>query len=228
MNPNEIWDFVDRIKEYQNPVKIPKNVQDELDAILKPENADDLRKGVSVSYPHTFQPWENKEKKEHAVHITKILIGVPYDQFIKEFPPEEWGMNLANLAKIGKVADVVRDDDCRVVKQIERMEFGSFLGLADLDMTKTEIIEYEDDLATVYWRVYFSDNKTTDEDLGKVEFRKYGMNETLVTFHSAHRFIIGGIEISTGRVLKSLREAFIEHVQKYKGMFTERDALLSK
>ncbi len=222
LREKEIWDFVGRIKEYQNPTNIPDEEQNKLNIILKPENAEELRKGFSVSYPRTIKPWKNDVEKKHAIHITKILIDVPFDQFVKKLPPDEWAMNLADLEIIGKIV-YERDDDCRVIKQIERMRFGSFLGTADLDMTKTETIEYEDDMVAVYWRVYFSDNKTTDEDLGKVEFRKHGKNGTLVTFHSAHRFTKGKINISTSTVLELdlLGNAFKKHVLKYKELFTE-------
>ena len=130
--------------------------------------------------------------------MTVGTVNVPYETFIQRVLPADWGMKLA-AHKGGDVHVQDRDGQGRAVQQEERMvlqtpmsQYLSWLGgvvpmLKDLDMTKTEEIEYGDRSARVRWRVYWSDNQTVKQDIGYVNFEAAG-NQTKITFHSAHAY----------------------------------------
>ncbi len=87
--------------------------------------------------------------------------------------------------------------------------------LTNMDMTKVEVIEYGADQAVVYWRVMYSDNDSTETDVGSVTFARHD-DGTLITFHSAHRLNApGGIHIPNDVVQWVLRTFFVEHIIHY-------------
>ncbi len=63
----------------------------------------------------------------------------------------------------------------------------------------------------------FSDNNSTESDIGSVEFKKYDEKSTLITFHSAHRLmLLNGISIDHFIVRTILKNYFLGHIEKYK------------
>jgi hypothetical protein len=89
----------------------------------------------------------------------------------------------------------------------------------NLDMTKSEIIEYGKNIATVYWRAFHSDNETTRSDIGYVEFSQSKSGDTVVTFQSAHKLYLPNF---VTRV--SLANTFMDHLRKYKNIIAENTA----
>ena len=87
-------------------------------------------------------------------------------------------------------------------------------------MTKAELIRYGDGFAKVCWKVYFSDNGSTDVDVGSVEFRAYGDGGTLVTFHSAYKIRTGGIPIPGPILGPMLSGTFLDHLEQYRFIFS--------
>ena len=87
-------------------------------------------------------------------------------------------------------------------------------------MTKTEIIEYGLDNATVYWRVYHSDNNTTISDIGYVEFSSSKIGGTIVTFQSAHKLYLPNFIVKI-----SLADTFMAHLRNYRNIaFQKRNS----
>jgi hypothetical protein len=86
-------------------------------------------------------------------------------------------------------------------------------------MTKVEVIVYESDRSTVYWRVMYSDNDSTVTDVGSVEFSAYDSFSTLITFHSAHA--LNGplsIPIPLSVLAPALSSTFLGFTQNYVDM----------
>lgn len=118
------------------------------------------------------------------------------------------------------------DKQGRAVTQLERMVLSPFpcdweTPLTDMDMTKVEFIEYTDSSATVYWRVMYSDNDSTEEDVGSVSFAAYDDFSTVVTFHSAHRLNAPlGIHLPNPLVRLTLVSIFQDHIWHYGDLVT--------
>ncbi|OFZ21612.1 MAG: hypothetical protein A2X94_00295 [Bdellovibrionales bacterium GWB1_55_8] len=83
-------------------------------------------------------------------------------------------------------------------------------------MTKLEEIVYEENRSNVFWKVIFSDNGSTEMDLGSVEFRAFEHNFVVVTFHSAHRLRMFGLKIPPALAKSSLRSVFRDHLRHYR------------
>ena len=167
--------------------------------------------------------------------MTVGVANVPFDVFAKRVFPADWGIKLYAY-KGGQVNVVERDEQGRPVRQEERMvlqtPLSRYLGwlgnlfpaLKDLDMTKTEQIEYGEDFARVRWRVYRSDNQTVEQDIGYVEFKGQGAS-TRITFHSAHKYTssytspmnFGPLtHVRDALTAKNLRDYFVGAIQQYK------------
>jgi hypothetical protein len=122
----------------------------------------------------------------------------------------------------GQVVVVEEDVQGRVVRQVERMVLGALpcnldVRLGNNDMTKAEIIEVQAERAKVFWRVYYSDNNSTETDVGSVEFSAFDPDATLVTFHSAHRLNMPlGIHIDNSVVKLVLNTYFLDHIAHYR------------
>ncbi len=155
-----------------------------------------------------------------AVELSKLLIEVDYDQFIERLRPQDWGVELAYYLG-GEVIVYEEDELGRAVRQAERMVLSPIkidmdLRLGNMDMTKVEVIQYGADSTKVYCRVYFSDNDSTETDVGSVEFIRYDEASTLVVFHSAHRLNApGGIHLPNDLVRYSLQTFFLDHAEHY-------------
>ncbi len=145
-----------------------------------------LRAISSWTYLQDVVEYTGEDAQQMGVELTMGLVEVPYDDLIAIMPPGHWGLNLAHYLG-GELLPMEGIDG----GQYERMVLSSFdcdidIDLVNNDMTKAEIVRHEADRAEVYWRVYHSDNDTTDSDVGSVSFERYDDGSTLVTFHSAH------------------------------------------
>jgi len=67
----------------------------------------------------------------------------------------------------------------------------------------------------------YSDNSSTETDMGRVAFARYGDSATLVTFHSAHRLRTAiGTAIPISLVQLTLGPFFSDHVREYREIVT--------
>ena len=191
---------------------------------------DELLAIHSVSYVQPVVEYAGEAPREMAVEITRGLVELPYETFIRRMPVDEWGVELDGYLG-GEVKIYERDEKGRVVRQLERMvvspmPFDAESKLSNNDMTKVEVIRYDDTGAKVYWRVMHSDNGSTEADVGSVEFRQYDDKSTLITFHSAHRLNLpGGIHISNGLVRHALEWTFTDFVAHYAELVAVRGDL---
>lgn len=207
---NVITDFFDpRNEVYQLTKDTPKEV------IIKFERAriTDLQKGIKNTYTQKIKDYANSNPVTMVVEVTRILIDIPYNKFILIISPELWGKNLAGYLG-GEVNVLKKNEQLRATHQIERMVLKA--PFKNLDMTKSEIIEYENDKSKVYWRVFHSDNETTISDIGYVEFSQSKSGGTIVTFQSAHK-----LYLPNSMVKFSLANTFMDHLRKYKKIVGE-------
>jgi hypothetical protein len=206
------WDFVELVKTFQS--ETPQSALAELAEII-------VAGGVGgVSFIQDVVEYRGQAARALGVHITTGRVDMPYSEFIGVLPPAEWGINLAHYLG-GELRALTWDAEGRPVRQLERMvlspiPFDGETPLTNNDMTKLEIVEYEAERATVYWRVMHSDNNTTETDVGSVEFRAEGASGTRVTFHSAHRLnALGGPSIPLVILQKMLVPTFSDFVRGY-------------
>lgn len=175
---------------------------------LKEWTSQELEKGFARTYVRKVQEYAQTKPVAMVVEVTRLRIPVAYEKFTERISPEYWGRELAGYLG-GAVQVVAYDDQGRAVRQIERMVLHA--PLKELDMTKSEVLEYSEDKATVWWRVFHSDNHTTLSDIGYVEFAAFGRDATMVTFQSAHRLYLP--EFLTRL---TLAQTFMKHLIKYK------------
>lgn len=169
--------------------------------------------------------------QEMAVEITHGRVALPFEGFLERFEPATWGVHLDHYLG-GEVQILETDSQGRATQQVERMVLTALpcdieIELFNMDMTKVEEIIYEDEKVTVYWRVMHSDNCSTLSDVGSVSFSRYGPNETLITFHSAH--LLGrpslltpsGYDALSSELAKpALKNFFADHVDHYRELVT--------
>ncbi len=120
-----------------------------------------------------------------------------------------------------------RDGKDRATRRLERMVLTPFpirveTALTNNDMTKVEVIDYRDDGATVYWRVMYSDNDSTETDVGSVDFRRFDDSSTVITFHSAHRLNAAGFHIPNKLVKIALKSTFLGFIEHYRTLVEGR------
>jgi len=186
---------------------------------------EDLLDGMARTWEQDVSELPGAASLPMAVELSKLLIEVDYDQFIAQMPPQDWGVELAYYLG-GEVIVYEEDELGRAVRQAERMVLSPIkidmdLRLGNMDMTKVEVIQYEADRAKVYWRVYYSDNDSTETDVGSVEFIRHDETSTLVVFHSAHRLNAPlGIHLSNDIVQFSLQTFFLDHAENYADLFS--------
>ena len=209
------WDFVSVVQVFQAAAPLAEVA--EIDAATEAE----LGAGVSVNFVQSVQEYSDEAAEELGVHISKIRVDIPYADFQKALPAAAWGTHLDHYLG-GEVQVIERDDQNRVVRQLERMVLSPFpvdfeAVCTNNDMTKVEIIEYAEDVATVYWRVMYSNNGSTVTDVGSVDFRAHDEKSTLITFHSAHRInALGGIRIPNSLLRPVLSMTFMDFLTHYK------------
>ena len=208
------WNFLPAVLEYQQAM--PADIAAAIGAATR----EDLAAGIGHTWEQDIDVSGAGEVKDMAVEYTSGLIEVPYETFVQRLAPQDWGVQLAHYLG-GEVKVYSEDKDGRAVTQLERMVLSPFpcdweTPLTDMDMTKVEYIEYTETAATVYWRVMYSDNDSTEEDLGSVSFRAYDAFSTVVTFHSAHRLNAPlGIHLPNPFVRLTLIDFFQGHIWHY-------------
>jgi hypothetical protein len=213
------WGFVPLVEAYQDAT--PQWVLDELWSASDEERLD----AVSVTFEQQVDDGLGAGPRELAVEYTEGLVAVDFETFLARFSPDTWGVNLDHYLG-GEVMVVERDGQGRVVRQAERMVLSPFpcdaeSPLSNQDMTKVEEIVWTADEVTVYWRVMYSDNGSTETDMGRVAFARYDDSSTLVTFHSAHRLRTAiGTVIPNSLVELTLSPFFSDHVREYREIVT--------
>ncbi len=185
---------------------------------------DQLRSILSWTYIDDVVEYAGGEPQEMGVEYTIGLVDVPYETLIEIMPPAQWGLNLDHYLG-GELLPM----DGVEGGQYERMVLGALpcdidVELVNNDMTKAEIVEVKGDRAQVYWRVYHSDNDTTDADVGSVVFQSYDEHSTLVIFHSAHiikafggyiDLVPSGIWGVEDAMLGAISDMFVDFVAHY-------------
>lgn len=183
-----------------------------------------LKKLSKEIISHSFT---TKIEDKVALHeITIGLLNVPFNAFQKRFnPAKDWGKYLYKYAG-GEVLTDLYNENHKEVLQRERMLLGApwyALGVPLLDMSKYEIIEYENNKVSVKWKVSFSENNSVFLDIGYVKFQKY-QNKTIVIFNSIHRIDQGWFGnalpefIKTPIALQTLSDMFKGHIENYKDL----------
>jgi hypothetical protein len=209
------WDIVPLVQDFMASAP-----PDELAALESATRAE-LLADVAVTFNQEAVLDEGAAPRELAVEISRGLIEVPYATFVKHLPAADWGSHLANYLG-GEVVVYERDGSGRPIRQLERMVCSPIAEAVEADctnqdMTKVEQIFYGTDSAIVYWRVLHSDNGSTEEDVGSVEFRAFDAKSTLVTFHSGHRVNAAGlIHIPNDLTQKILKGFFVSHIRNYR------------
>ncbi len=208
------FDIVGLVDEYQ--ALVPETVA--VDFLYA--TREDLLDGMARTWEQDVAELPGATPKSMAVELSKLLVEVDFDQFTQRLPPQDWGVELAFYLG-GELIVYEEDAQGRAVRQAERMVLSPLkidmdLRLGNMDMTKVEVIRYEADRVKVYWRVYFSDNDSTEADVGSVELIRHDESSTLVVFHSAHRLNApGGIHLPNDIVQYSLQTFFLDHAEHY-------------
>lgn len=215
------WDITDAIDRFEASAPA-----DELEKI-EGASVDELRNGVKVGFIQPVTETLGGEEKDMVVEITRLLVDAPYETVISVLPPQQWGPDLVSYLG-GEISIVETDDQGRATRQLERMVLSPYpldleSPLSNNDITKVEVIEYGSDVSTVYWRVMFSDNKSTEADIGSLEYRRFDDDTTLLTFHSAHRLNFpGGLHIPNDVVKIGLAPTFLGMLKFYRDLVGER------
>ena len=208
------WKIIQVVDDFQ------AEATTDIETNLATASRDELKKRLGWSYKQKVAEYPETDPVNMGVEITIGLVEVPYEDFVKILPAERWGVELDHYLG-GEVKIYEKDDLGRATRQLERMVLSPFpcdweSVLSNNDMTKVEVIVYEPDRAKVYWRVMYSDNNSTETDVGSVEFRRYDEYSTLITFHSAHRLNApGGIHIPTDMLRPALLLTFDDFVSRY-------------
>jgi len=181
-------------------------------------NIEDLNFGIAASYNDSVLEYNSanrKIKKAMIVQYSSIIMDASLDTFLKVIPIEKWGQYLSGW-KEGEVKEIPAETNMDLKYQAERM----VLGLGN-DMTKAEVIKKTDSTASVFWRVYHSDNNSTLSDIGKLEIISLGKTKIKVIFHSAHDLkFYGLIRIPKYFVHSGLKQTFLKHLRNYKKIVT--------
>lgn len=226
----EDWDILGVVQAFQ--AAIP---EEELEEILERDHDDLLDDAEGSAWPQLADDRLGGGMREMVVEHTQGIVPVSLDVFLAHFPPESWGPSLDHYLA-GDIRVYERDEEGRVVRQLERMVLNQVPYDCDLvnhpaingDMTKVEVIVYEEDLVTVYWRVHYSENGTTESDVGSVSFARVPRQDeehTLVTFHSAHRLRDAAGEVMPTWMLTApfvgIAPFFEDHIDYYRDQVTD-------
>lgn len=208
------WNIVGVVDDYQ--ADVPSDARQRIDTASREQLLD----GIAETWQQQVAEFAGGETAEMAVELSVMLIEVPYATFVERLPMADWGIKLDHYLG-GELIVYEEDDPGRPVRQLERMVLSPFpcdweLPLTNMDMTKVEVVVHEEDRAKVYWRVMYSDNNSTEADVGSVAFISYDDESTLVEFHSAHRLNApAGIHIPNDVVELVLKTFFLEHIDHY-------------
>ncbi|MDP7113010.1 MAG: hypothetical protein QGH45_13650, partial [Myxococcota bacterium] len=197
---------------------------------LSHATSDQLRSILSWTYIADVVEYAGEEAQEMGVEYTVGLVDVPFEQMIEAVPPDQWGLNLDHYLG-GELLPL----DGVEGGQYERMVLAALpcdidVDLVNNDMTKAEIVRVKADRAEVYWRVYHSDNDSTESDVGSVVFERYDDSSTLVVFHSAHvikalggyiDLVPSGIWGVEDAMLDAVSDMFVDFVAHYQDLAGE-------
>jgi len=209
------WDIVPVVQRFQSAM--PPDVRAEMEGATRTE----LLAGMSRSFEQAVAEYLDRPAVDMAVEVSMGLAEVPFDEFVRRLPAQDWGINLDHYLG-GEVMVYETDLEARAVRQLERMVLSPMpcdweSPLSNNDMTKVEVIEYTENKAVVYWRVMYSNNNSTETDVGSVAFSRYDETSTLITFHSAHRLNApGGIHIPNAIMQPALESTFLDFIARYK------------
>ncbi len=213
------WDILEVVAAFQR--EIPQEIQ----AKIESQSLRDLLEGSSFNWLQTLAEYPDKAPVEMAVERSQLLVEIDYEQFIAQLSPELWGLNLAHYLG-GEIQVYKRDAEGRALRQVERMVLSPLpcdleTPLSNNDMTKVEVIRYTEESARIDWRVMYSDNRSTETDVGSLSFESYA-GGTLITFHSAHRLSLpGGLHIPNPLILTALSATFLDHARRYRSLTTD-------
>ncbi len=219
------FNIVGLVKGFQ--AKVPRKVQKKMARASERK----LAKAHSVSYTQRVDDKLGHGPKKAAVHITRGTVNMPLSSFLKKMPADQWGVKLDHYLG-GQVKVTRRDAKGRPTQQVERMVLSGLPGNLNirglnLDMSKVEqkeVVRGRDGKVkkvTMFWRVHDSANRTTIMDVGSVSFEARGNNQTMVTFHSAHRLGKNGLQLPNALVKPTLRSFFGDHVKHYRELVTK-------
>ncbi|RLB52632.1 MAG: hypothetical protein DRJ42_14280 [Deltaproteobacteria bacterium] len=209
------WQIIDIVDAFQDD--LPLDIAAEFDGLTR----DDVLDVYSVTYEQSVDDGLHGGPHLLAVEHTQGIVAVSLEDFLARVPADRWGVELDHYLG-GEVQVHETDAEGRVVRQVERMVLSplpiDIHTPANADMTKVEHIVYGDDAVTVYWRVMYSDNLSTETDVGSVSFIRHGVDETLVVFHSAHKLSALGVPLANSLARASLGPFFSDHVRHYRGL----------
>lgn len=222
------FEIVGIVMGYQS--QIP---QDAMQEIQSRTHDDLLASAMSTAWEQATDDELGLGVRDMVVEHTQGIVPVSFETFLSLFPPDLWGPSLDHYVD-GELRVYERDEQGRVVRQLERMVLNQMPYDADIlnlpclngDMTKVEVIVYDEDSAVVYWRVMYSANGTTESDIGSVAFERFdnGAEEhTLVTFHSAHRLNTFGLHIPNDMLMVpvvGIGPFFEDHIDHYRELVT--------
>ena len=204
--------ITDRFDPHGEIKKLKSEIPSGISRKINSASKEKLSKGLKLSYPCKINDFPDSAPVNMVVEFTQLSINMPYEKFLARLAPAAWGKSLAGYIG-GEVQVIEKDRQNRPVKQIERMVLKA--PIKRLDMTKSEVIVYEENKATVYWRVYHSDNKTTKPDIGYVEFGPLDKDTTRITFHSAHKLYLPNFMV---RII--LAGTFMKYLRNYRKIVT--------
>jgi len=197
---------------------MPNSIREKIDN----STAEEMDQGKALSYEETVMEYNSinkKTEKPMIVQYSVITMDAALNEFLKVIPLENWGSHLSGWEG-GEVRQIPTESESKSRYQAERM----ILALGN-DMTKAEIIETTDKSASVFWRVYYSDNNSTLSDLGKLEITALGDKKIKMVFHSAHDLKFYGLmRLPKFMVHSGLRRTFLDHLRKYKKTVLEAKA----
>ncbi len=204
---------------------LPPNLRTQYEKISDKQWRAVGRSSHAISYRSQFQG-------QAVTHqVTAGLLDIPFKAFRSQwYIPSEWGRNLSDY-KGGALTIDKKDAQGRTILQRERMVLGTpwyALGAPDLDMSKYELVDYENNRLQVSWIVSASSNNSVLVDVGYLRFCGVGVSgrdQTLVVFNSVHRIDPGWLGGFTPELVEAnLRQAFKNHVARYRALAAKLDA----
>lgn len=224
------WDIVGIVLNFQ--WQFPGDAQEE---VYSWSNEVLLESARSVLWEQQVDDFRGLGPRDMVVEFTQGIVPVTLDTFLERMPAHEWGPNLDHYVNGEVSAPYATDELGRPTRQIERMVLNQVPFDADAlslpaingDMTKVEVITYEEGLVTVYWRVMYSANGTTESDIGSVSFSRVRVGaeeQTLITFYSAHRLSFFGIHVPNFLLqapVVGLGAFFEDHIDHYRELMVD-------
>lgn len=217
-----VWDIVGLVDAFASDLPAERRLEN--------LSEQDLSSVKSYSYVNNLVAEPGGEKERLAIEYTAGLIDVDFDSLDSKLcgklegedmvcGAQAWGISLRH--HLGGELRAYEPDSQGRQRQLERMVISNLphdydKPLLNNDMTKVEVIDYNQDSAKVYWRVVKSVNLSTITDIGYVEFSRYDEGKTAVVFHSGHRLsAVGIIEIDSYLLAPMLEKTFTDFISGY-------------